>query len=304
MPATRERSPSNPCSAVPSPPSPILRLILLAVSVCAHFLAPFQGAAQRSLEIQSFDVTVEVQEDGDIQVMESIRIRFNGAWNGFYRTIPVEYRTPQGFSYRLFLDVEGVTDEGGRELEREISREGPYRKVKIWVPDAVDATRTLTLRYSSPNALRFFEEHDELYWNVTGTEWDVPIRSASALIQLPEGASGLRASAFTGAYGSTAQNARVEEIESGFYFETTRGLDFREGLTVVAGWATHAHYDHVLWHPRFGAARRYATPETARRELDAVGNLQLVDERLAADESFRIFIELTNNSIERLSARG
>ena len=236
MPATRGRSPSSPCWAVSFPPSPILRLILLAVSVCVHFLAPFQGAAQRSLEIQSFDVTLEVQEDGDIQVMESIRIRFNGAWNGFYRTIPVEYRTPQGFSYRLFLNMEAVTDEGGRELEREISREGPYRKVKIWVPDAVDATRTFTLRYSSPNALRFFEEHDELYWNVTGTEWDVPIRSASALIQLPEGASGLRASAFTGAYGSTAQNALMEEVESGFYFETTRGLDFREGLTVVVGW--------------------------------------------------------------------
>ena len=39
----------------------------------------------------------------------------------------------------------------------------------------------------------------------------------------------------------------------------------RTGLTVVAGWATHAHYDHVLWHPRFGAAPRYATPETASR---------------------------------------
>lgn len=36
-------------------------------------------------------------------------------------------------------------------------------------------------------------------------------------------------------------------------------------LTVTAGWATHAHYDHVLWHPRFGGAPRYATPETASR---------------------------------------
>jgi glyoxylase-like metal-dependent hydrolase (beta-lactamase superfamily II) len=39
----------------------------------------------------------------------------------------------------------------------------------------------------------------------------------------------------------------------------------RSGLTVVVGWATHAHYDHVLWHPRLGGAPRYATPETARR---------------------------------------
>ena len=40
------------------------------------------------------------------------------------------------------------------------------------------------------------------------------------------------------------------------------------------------------------------------RELQDRAFGMLVDERLAADESFRIFIELTNNSIERLSARG
>ncbi len=39
------------------------------------------------------------------------------------------------------------------------------------------------------------------------------------------------------------------------------------GLTVVAGFATHAHQDHVLWHPDFGAVPRWASTraaETAR----------------------------------------
>lgn len=40
------------------------------------------------------------------------------------------------------------------------------------------------------------------------------------------------------------------------------------------------------------------------RELQDRAFGMLVEERLAADESFRIFIELTNNSIERLAARG
>ena len=84
--------------------------------------------------------------------------------------------------------------------------------------------------------LGFFDDHDELYWNVTGTEWDVPIHAASAMVELPAGATGLRATAFTGAYGSVAQDAQIEEIEHGFYFETTQGLRFREGLTVVVGW--------------------------------------------------------------------
>jgi len=38
-------------------------------------------------------------------------------------------------------------------------------------------------------------------------------------------------------------------------------LDAR-GLHVSAGFATHAHHDHLLWHPRFGAAPRWASPRT------------------------------------------
>ena len=43
------------------------------------------------------------------------------------------------------------------------------------------------------------------------------------------------------------------------------------GLRVAAGVATHAHYDHLLWHPDFGDAPRWASgtaaaavPSTAR----------------------------------------
>ncbi|MGW8264720.1 MAG: DUF2207 domain-containing protein [Longimicrobiales bacterium] len=197
---------------------------------------PTPVAAQRSLEILQFNATLEVLETGDLRVVEVLQVRFNGSWNGIYRTIPVEYRTPQGFSYRLFLDLQAVTDESGRELKTEVTRERDSRKVKIWVPGAENVTRTISLQYSVPNALRFFEEHDELYWNVTGTEWDVPIQSASALVELPDGVTGLRGTAFTGAFGSSAQDARIQEIEQGFYFETTRGLNFREGLTIVVGW--------------------------------------------------------------------
>lgn len=35
-------------------------------------------------------------------------------------------------------------------------------------------------------------------------------------------------------------------------------------VTVTAGVATHAHHDHLLWHPRFGDAPRWASPATAQ----------------------------------------
>lgn len=35
------------------------------------------------------------------------------------------------------------------------------------------------------------------------------------------------------------------------------------GRTVVAGFSTHPHWDHMLWHPGFGEAPRYATARCA-----------------------------------------
>lgn len=191
--------------------------------------------ADRTLVIERLDATIDVSPDGSIVVEETIVPRFTGSWNGIFRTIPVQYRTPQELNYTLRLDVEAVTDAAGQKLKYESSRERHYRKLKIWVPGAVDTTRTVKLRYRVPNGLRFFDEHDELYWNVTGDEWDVPIESASAHVRLPAGVSGVRATAFRGAYGSTEQSDVSVEAD-GVHVQTVRGLGMREGLTLVVGW--------------------------------------------------------------------
>jgi len=86
------------------------------------------------------------------------------------------------------------------------------------------------------NGLKFFEEHDELYWNVTGDEWDVPIERARAVIRLPAGVTGIRSHAFTGGYGSQESAASITEAGTTLTVETTRALNFREGVTVAVAW--------------------------------------------------------------------
>jgi glyoxylase-like metal-dependent hydrolase (beta-lactamase superfamily II) len=43
----------------------------------------------------------------------------------------------------------------------------------------------------------------------------------------------------------------------------------RLGIPVVAGFSTHPHWDHLLWHPRFGDVPRHATAAGARRDTEA-----------------------------------
>jgi hypothetical protein len=200
-------------------------------------LAATPGLAQRSLAIKRFDATIVVNRDGAVDITESITAKFTGSWNGIYRTVPVEYRTPQGFSWTLRLDFLGATTGPERQALRvEQSRERHYMKYKIWVPGAEDATHTVNLHYRAKNGLRFFEDHDELYWNVTGDEWDVPIEAATARIELPAGATGVRAIAFNGAYGSTARDAVVETEGTTIRLTMPKRLEFHEGLTAVVGW--------------------------------------------------------------------
>jgi uncharacterized membrane protein len=200
-------------------------LVLLFLSIC--------GVSARELEIQNFHADVQVSPDGSINVTEKIQVHFIGSWQGLYRSIPIEYVTPQGFNYTLFVDVKRITDEDGRALKFDSSRERHYRKLKIYVPGAFNATHTISIEYSVADGLRFFEDHDELYWNVTGDLWDYPIQSASATIQLPAGTTNIRANQFTGGYGSRAQDADVQISGNDVEVHTRNPLRFHEGLTIA-----------------------------------------------------------------------
>lgn len=198
---------------------------------------PSPGLAQgRSLEIQSFHGDLIVGADGSLTVTETIRVRFIGSWNGLVRSIPIEYLTDYGANYTLRLAIETVRDDAGNELRYETERSGGNRVFRIFVPGANNATRTVVIRYSVSNGLRFFEEHDELFWSLTGDESEFPILDASAVVMLPGEAEGVRTAAFTGPRGSVESDVVISQTGGLITFETGRPLGFKEGLTIVVGW--------------------------------------------------------------------
>ena len=56
----------------------------------------------------------------------------------------------------------------------------------------------------------------------------------------------------------------------------------RLGLPVVAGFSTHPHWDHLLWHPRFGEVPRYATAPCAKLAGEARERAQSMAEQSAS----------------------
>lgn len=76
-----------------------------------------------------------------------------------------------------------------------------------------------------------------MYWNATGDEWEVEILKSSAAIHLPDSvnADELRATCFTGSYGSTLQECEYMIDNNSIYYESLRSFNPYEGLTIVAG---------------------------------------------------------------------
>ena len=62
----------------------------------------------------------------------------------------------------------------------------------------------------------------------------------------------------------------------------------RLGLPVVAGFCTHPHWDHLLWHPRFGDVPRYATSPCVALATEARERAQA----MAAESASGVPLEL------------
>jgi uncharacterized membrane protein YgcG len=195
----------------------------------------------RSWKIARFDARYAVADDGTVLIEEEIHPVFTGSYNGILREIPVEYPGPDGTAYKLFLKVDSVTGEDGQKIRYEQSSRTErtatgdrhqFLVLKIFAGGA-DTERTVHLAYRASNAIRFFKDHDEFYWNVTGLDTLVVTDEASAFVSLPAAAAGqLKAQAFTGVYGARGADASTTIDGSNVTFATANPLPPRSGLTV------------------------------------------------------------------------
>src|SRR4051812_1803153 len=165
--------------AARNPKPPRLCLLFFLLLLCSV------PAGARSWSISSYSDTIVINEDGSAVVMERITADFVGAFNGIIRKIPIDYPGPNTTNYTLFLEVLRVQDGNGRDLEHKISTQSGFRRIKIFVPGAVNAKRDILITYKVSNPIRYFDSYDEFYWNVTGNDWEVPIDKAAANVTLP-----------------------------------------------------------------------------------------------------------------------
>jgi hypothetical protein len=218
------------------------RAFVLLLALAAGLASPAALHA-RDIVIRDYQSDAVVNRDGTTDVTETLRVYFEGSWNGIFRDLSLQHETGQGRRARLDVDVVSVTDDAGRALQYwEESPESGVLRIKVAVPGASDAERIVVIRYRVRNAVRFFFArdpggvHDELYWNATGNGWAFTIERARARITVPDGAAPTEQHAYTGPLGSTGSDATVSVVGRTVTAEATRALGPGEGLTLAVAW--------------------------------------------------------------------
>jgi uncharacterized membrane protein YgcG len=194
--------------------------------------------------IIAFDSDITVARNGTMTVVETIQVHAMGdvIRHGIYRDFPTEYTDKNGVHVHVRFDVTGVTMDGHSEPYDTDSIDNGVR-VKIGDKDTLVDTgdHTYVLTYMTARQIGFFGKYDELYWNVTGNGWVLPIDRASATVHLPKGASIVQNAVYTGSQGSTDRNASADPLSGDtIHFVTTQPLDAYQGLTIAVGFAKGA----------------------------------------------------------------
>jgi uncharacterized membrane protein YgcG len=203
-------------------------------------LLPIPGVVSAQQErILSFDSHIDVFADGGIVVTETIRVMAAGQKirRGIYRDFPTRYSDNRGRTVTVRFDILEVLRDDRPEAYHTKQLSNGVRvymgREDVFVqPGEI----TYTLAYRTDRQIGFFEQYDELYWNVTGNGWEFPIDQARAMLRLPQGASVIQYAAYTGPFGARGQDYAIEEDGDAFSVATTRSLGPREGLTIAVAW--------------------------------------------------------------------
>lgn len=183
-------------------------------------------------KITTFESAVTVRTDATIFITEKINYDFETeSRHGIFRTIPFE----NSDGSEILVKNVSVKDEKGNDYTFTKTSNNNIT-IKIGDPNkTISGRHTYIISYDVQNALVSFTDFDELYWNVTGNDWQVPMDQVSAIISFEniKNEQIKQLSCYQGIQGSTDQCELRNE--NGILQTTVTNLSPGQGLTVAVG---------------------------------------------------------------------
>ncbi len=168
-------------------------------------------------EIKNFESEITLNQDYSLTIKEKIETNFLIAKHGIYRVIPYIYNH-EGKTIKADLRILKITNGYGKNVPYQVSNYNQSKKIKIG-----DSEKTLIgqqeylIEYKVDQVVWDYGNGPEIYWNVTGSEWDTLIEKSKAIV--------------------ISDFGKIKAIETyegdGNFSENQAIFDGNEGLTIV-----------------------------------------------------------------------
>lgn len=192
--------------------------------------------------IQRFSVEAAVNDDGSIDVTETIVYDFasrqahgieryvttSGVWTGE----PPEGEEDGDYIRRTPISNIEVRSTTGAPDRFEVFDEEDYNtRIRVGDPNrTISGEQTYVVSYRLGGVINEFDEHDELYYNVTGNGWAVPMADVSLVVEFPGEPN--RVACYAGRFESRLSCDSIT-IDGNTAVANQARLHSNEGLTVV-----------------------------------------------------------------------
>ncbi|TKC65222.1 DUF2207 domain-containing protein [Pedobacter hiemivivus] len=224
----------------------LLRLSLIVLLIPALFTKTLaqepvteQGEQNNQSErVISFHTDIRIDTSGMMYLSEKIKVYASGDQikRGIVRSIPVYRKDIFGDRKSADFKITSILKDGKKENYK-TKNDGSIRSIYIGNEDIIlnPGIYTYEINYQTKGQVGFFKTYDEIYWNVTGSEWNFEIEKASATIVLPNGALADNTACYTGPSGSTSKNCSISiNPDQSLSFQTTESLPSGSGFTVAS----------------------------------------------------------------------
>ncbi len=210
----------------------ILYLLPLIIMLWAS-----SASAQAGDRIYKFHSDVVIHEDTTMTVTETITVGVLGGdiKHGIFRDFPTTYKSKGGLIRKRGFKVESVSLDD-RSVKYVVEKIEDGKRVRIGSAKVFlkPGTYTYEIKYKTTRQLGYFDDYDELYWNVTGNGWKFPIYKVTAVVILPPGGKVLKTGAWLGAVGSKDGAVGAEVLDDGrVRFISKKKLRPYQGVTIA-----------------------------------------------------------------------
>jgi len=213
------------------------KLLLFLILFIASLFFPLTRL--HAEEITSYDVDISIQKDGRFTVFEKILYDFGALEkHGIFRSIPYKKQNSEGKQFLMEVSNTRVADEKDQPYQFTSSNDGINSTLKIGDPNkTITGKHTYNILYTVSGGITYFSQHDELYWQVTGTKWVIPIDRVSAVVTLPDSVdeSNIRTTCYTGSSSSNQSDCNSIYTNGRIEITSQKKLLPGEGLTIVVG---------------------------------------------------------------------